>query len=334
MPRMTGVELLTEVAKRWPDTVRMVLTAYTDVEPIVAAINHGSVYRFLLKPWDPNELRQAVEDALNLKAARDALMLVVASLQERHEQLSAALDDLQRTQDQLMAAERLSTLGRLTSGITHDIKNQLSAMMYLVDTVQVQTDDPDVIGAAQTAFRTLQSLSDLLKDVHTFARSKSLELVPLKVTTELFLEETINLFRLEDVGRDRYLHIDVAPEASCLEIDGAQLRQALLALLRNAAEASAPDTNIDIRVSVGPAGEPVLEVRDRGCGMTRHVLEEASKPFFSAFQNDGLGLGLGIANLIAEAHGGSISLNSTPGAGTRASLLLGRACLSQQEVAA
>ena len=57
MPEMTGVELLSSVASTHPDLYRMVLTAYSDVDPIVAAINQGKVDQFILKPWDPNPMR-------------------------------------------------------------------------------------------------------------------------------------------------------------------------------------------------------------------------------------------------------------------------------------
>lgn len=63
MPRVTGVELLTRVRAQYPRAVRMLFTGYADVDSVIAAINHGHVYRFLKKPWDPAELEAAVDDA-------------------------------------------------------------------------------------------------------------------------------------------------------------------------------------------------------------------------------------------------------------------------------
>lgn len=63
MPGMTGVEMLTEAAARYPNTVRMVLSGYADLSAILSAINTGHVYKFLLKPWDNEALRADVREA-------------------------------------------------------------------------------------------------------------------------------------------------------------------------------------------------------------------------------------------------------------------------------
>ena len=71
MPGMTGFEVLQNVCEQFPDSVRMVITAYSDVDYLVNAINRGQVYRYLFKPWNELELRtsvkQAVEDFLKTK---------------------------------------------------------------------------------------------------------------------------------------------------------------------------------------------------------------------------------------------------------------------------
>ncbi|MHB1847116.1 MAG: response regulator [Deltaproteobacteria bacterium] len=60
MPRMTGLELMHEVRQRYPDTMRMILTGYADLEMAISAINDGEIYRFLTKPWDPVDLQVTV----------------------------------------------------------------------------------------------------------------------------------------------------------------------------------------------------------------------------------------------------------------------------------
>ncbi|HEY4554988.1 MAG TPA: EAL domain-containing protein [Lysobacter sp.] len=75
MPDMSGTEFLTRVRDLYPDTVRMVLSGYTDLATITEAINHGAIYRFLTKPWDDDELREHIRDAFRAferRAAGDA----------------------------------------------------------------------------------------------------------------------------------------------------------------------------------------------------------------------------------------------------------------------
>lgn len=322
MPGMTGVELLAVVAERWPETVRIVLTGFSDVEPIVSAVNRGSVYRFLLKPWNPVEMQTVVKDAMRLKGTRFGLRRVVEALVERRTSLLKTLDETKRVQDQLLAAERLSTLGRLTSGITHDIRNQLSVMLSLVDIVREKTQDPVALGAAQDALATVQSLYYLLKDVNAFAKSQPIDVQPRIVPIRAFIDDTLNLLRLDPAWREPRVTIDVAPEAAEVRVDGHRLRQALFALLRNAMQAAPDVARVEIRVR-REGGLTCVEVQDHGCGMEPDVLAQAATPFFSAFDPPGVGLGLGIVTLVATAHEGRVEIDSVAQRGTTVRLWLG-----------
>src|SRR2546427_9260698 len=64
MPEMTGVELLHHVRETQPDTVRLLFTGYADVRAVIDAINQGSVYRYITKPWDATELQAVIRDAV------------------------------------------------------------------------------------------------------------------------------------------------------------------------------------------------------------------------------------------------------------------------------
>ncbi|TMA69688.1 MAG: response regulator [Deltaproteobacteria bacterium] len=63
MPKVSGVELLTNVRARYPHAVRILFTGYADVEAVIAAINQGRIFRFLSKPWQPEEIEGAVREA-------------------------------------------------------------------------------------------------------------------------------------------------------------------------------------------------------------------------------------------------------------------------------
>src|SRR5207249_3043226 len=77
MPELTGVELLTRVMGEWPDAVRMVFTGYADIKAVIDAINQGHIFRYVTKPWDPDELlsvlRQACEEYLRIAAQQRLL---------------------------------------------------------------------------------------------------------------------------------------------------------------------------------------------------------------------------------------------------------------------
>ncbi|MBT9556963.1 MAG: hybrid sensor histidine kinase/response regulator [Myxococcales bacterium] len=324
MPHMTGVELLSRIAQDSPETIRIILTAYTDVEPIVAAVNQGAVYRFLLKPWEPSALRAAVRDGLALRAARQLKRDALARLAVQRAEYRATLVEQERAQNLLIAADRFATLGKVTSGITHDINNQLSAMLFLTDALRSDEHSPRLRQAAEQATETLESLFLMLQDVNSFARMEGLEIARTTVDTQSFLRETLSLFHLEPGGTGVIVDCSqTEPYPETLHADGSRLRQAVLALLRNAATA--------IRGRGGRIWLSVVEngvgccvtVQDDGLGMDEATRTRCIEPFFSAFNPPGPGLGLGIVALVAEAHGGRLEIESTPlGAGTTVRLHL------------
>lgn len=96
MPGMNGVEFLSEVRKRWPGTVRIVLSGYADTGAIVSAINEGQIYRFVAKPWNDDEIRVTVANALeryNLGRKNDEL---AEELRRKNDELTTLNRDLER----------------------------------------------------------------------------------------------------------------------------------------------------------------------------------------------------------------------------------------------
>ncbi|VAX09808.1 Response regulator [hydrothermal vent metagenome] len=88
MPEMDGAEFLAKAAGQWPDTVRVLLTGYADLSSTVAAVNKGSIYRYVSKPWDDLELITLVQQALKLKRLEDEKIRLEALTQKQNEQLT------------------------------------------------------------------------------------------------------------------------------------------------------------------------------------------------------------------------------------------------------
>ena len=103
MPQITGVELLTKVKAKNPNSVRMLFTGYADIESVIAAINQGHVYQFLRKPWQPEDLQNAVRQA---SLEYDRLM----DQAEQSERLRAEIANLERRVN-LLEQEVLRLLG-------------------------------------------------------------------------------------------------------------------------------------------------------------------------------------------------------------------------------
>ena len=96
MPNMTGVEFLRQVKGLYPDTVRMVLSGYTELQSITDAINEGAIYKFLTKPWDDDQLRALISEAFQHKALADENRRLATELALANQRLQHLLDDQQK----------------------------------------------------------------------------------------------------------------------------------------------------------------------------------------------------------------------------------------------
>lgn len=96
MPEMSGVEFLTRVKERYPQTVRIALSGYTDLNSVTAAINNGAIYKFLTKPWDDELLRRNVREAFEHFHLRRENERLTVALQHANEELQALNRDLEQ----------------------------------------------------------------------------------------------------------------------------------------------------------------------------------------------------------------------------------------------
>lgn len=324
MPGMEGVELLERIKKRAPDTIRILLTAFNDVEPMMDALNQGAVYRFILKPFDATEMRAIVRDALTLKTNIAAHRLLFDALVERRNELAEALDSLQRAQGQLVEAERTATLGRLIAGILHDLNNHASAFSMMLYDIR-RSGRSSIQAAAERAWKGFSAHLELLQLIHSYARARSVEVERVSVSAEDFVATTLDLFNMSERGQRSRVLVQIRPGTEKLWIDETQARQALLALLDNAAIAAAEKTPILLELETADGEDLCIQVLDEGFGMDDRERQKADSPFYSGFDPPGLGVGLEIVRLVARCHGGHFELHSTPGEGTRAMLLLPKA---------
>ena len=91
MPEMTGIELLEKISPEFPDSIRMILTGFSDIEVIIEAINSGRVFRYITKPWDENELRMTIENARQLFDLQASNRSLVNQLKQKVEEQDQTL---------------------------------------------------------------------------------------------------------------------------------------------------------------------------------------------------------------------------------------------------
>ncbi len=161
MPKMTGVELLEQVRVRFPDIIRMVLTGYSDVQAIIDAINKGKIYHYITKPWDVDELKIIMENALE-----------TYMLKKKNKKLEEEKTSLQLQNERMEKENILSQFSILKNQINpHFLFNSMNILAALIPS------DPDKAVAFTTRFAKLYRKVLELRDQLIIPLSQELEFV-------------------------------------------------------------------------------------------------------------------------------------------------------------
>ncbi len=223
-----------------------------------------------------------------------------------------------RANEQLLASERLATIGKMAAHVTHEIRNPLSSIALNLELLEEEL--PASADEANNLLRAIKAeverLSGLSEQYLSVARQRPQEKRPEKLGD--IVEEACEFVRRELMlaGIKLELAIDRDVDELTLPVDEAQIRQALLNLLRNAREAMPQGGSVVVKLLKAEGGGLDLVVDDEGVGMPATTRERLFEPFFTTKQH-GTGLGLAITRQIAEAHGGGISVEPREPKGTR-----------------
>lgn len=302
MPEMTGVELLEKAKNVRPASVRILITGYTEIDSVIAAINRGNIYRYIAKPWDPEELK------ITLRQANESYQLR-RDLELRNEELQRALADLERLEN---------AKARFLSLVSHELNTPLTVLTAFVQLLSDTKNLPAEIQKAVTSLvRASDRFSEIVTEVLTYVRLESGAKL-LYADVDL-VAATTEALKAADAGvQKKKLTVDRAKLAPLtVRADGEKVRVAVRKLVEDAV-ARAPDKST---ISVGNDGKNLWVWRGgapvEAGALT--ALEFAGNPLH---HGKSLGLGLAIARLVAEAHGGALDLQSDAKDGTRLTLRL------------
>jgi two-component system NtrC family sensor kinase len=227
-----------------------------------------------------------------------------------------------RANEELLATERLATIGKMAAHVTHEIRNPLSSIALNVelledDLAEASEESRELLRAIR---REVERLTALSGQYLSFARrgAQRLEVEDLREV----VSEAAEFMRRELESEGVTLEVHSAQQAISASVDEAQIKQALYNLMRNAREAMPSGGRVIVSVSAGAGGGSDIVVEDEGVGLDEATRARLFEPFFTTKSN-GTGLGLAITRQIIEAHGGSIAFQPREPRGTRIWIHLG-----------
>lgn len=326
MPGMTGVEFLREVKLRRPDATRLLFTGYSELQIVVDAINEGNVFRYIAKPWDPDDLALTVRQAFE----RNTLLV------ERRRLIA----DLQTSNARLIESDRLKSA--FIEVASHELNTPVAVILGLAELWSMQqansadSAERGRIGRIRrAALRLARTVERMFHLLHSDRLNDALSVEPTEL--EPLVRGTVEEVRPFLEGRRLSILVEVAPELGAAEVDPAKVGDILTNLVVNAVKFT-PDGGT-IRVCADAVGPDAIRfaVSDTGIGIPADALPHLFEPFFTGydtrrhssgefeFGKRGIGLGLSLVKRFVDMHGGRVDVTSREGEGSTFAITMPRA---------
>jgi len=255
-----------------------------------------------------------------LDEANEEITAWTHTLEDRVQHKTA---ELKRAHEQMIQAEKLTSLGKLAAVVAHEINNPLSGILTYAKLLRKWIDRGDDLQRHVVDMRDSLMLiesesrrcGDIVRSLLTFARVQPLNISDVDIN-RVALQCTKLVEHKLDLGNIA-LHLELGEHLPPIRGDAGQLEQLLLALVMNAIEAMPREGNLHI-VTTSPDGESiVIRVEDNGVGIPQELLPRLFEPFTTTKEEGkGVGLGLAISRAIVDRHGGRIEVTSQAGRGT------------------
>jgi two-component system, probable response regulator PhcQ len=298
MPSMTGVELLEKVRQQRPKMIRMLATAYSDLDAAIAAVNTGAIYKYISKPWDIQELEITLMRAMEffiIQGERDALL---------REKISAL--------HQLMMTDRLISLGLLASGLSHHLRNALVAVRVFLDLAQQKNIDmerannPDywlaLYRTAQLQMRKITGVLDSLGSIPMTPPAKFDDYLKL---SEL-ASEIVNSKETHQGWEDRAVQVQASASERPVYVDKKMFCRLFDLLFENLGAVTAKESVFHVVVTEdSQSGDVKLDFWADGLRLPKESLRHVFDPFYVQDTNPkDAGINLLICYFIVYHHGG------------------------------
>ncbi len=266
--------------------------------------------------------------AQELQRANAELVEWAQTLERRVDEKTA---ELRQAQEQMVRVERMASLGKLAAVVAHEINNPLASVVtYSKVLLRRYAGRASESDEGRESFGILEAIAsesarcgEIVSNMLLFARRTGSRMEPTNVNT--VIERSLFLIRhkmdLAQVSAD----LDLSSRVPNVMCDPAQVEQALLALCINAVEAMPSGGTLTVRTAPTGDGGVQVSVEDTGVGMDDEVRAHIFEPFFTTKgegEGKGLGLGLAVVYGIVQRHNGSIEVASSPGQGTRFTVVL------------
>lgn len=318
MPGEKGVWLLEKARQLRPRTIRILATAYSDMDAAIAAVNTGAIYKYVTKPWDPPQLENTLKRGLEffmVQNERDTLL---------REKMSVLHN--------MMIADRIVSLGLLAAGLSHHIRNSLVAVKTFLDLAPAKMEEEkmDINGLRNPDFwkeyyqnvqAQITKINNMLKDLWAASEKPVFEFADPVQLREVVAETTEHL---KDALAAKQIAVqnDVPETLPVMNVDKPKFYRLFELLLKDEIASLPNGSRVAISAFASGNGSPdkqfvEVKVADNGPGLPSEALRLVFDPF--VLRSDSpveYGIHLMACYFIVHHHGGKIDAKSAEGQGT------------------
>jgi len=324
MPGLKGDELLEQIHDRSPQTLNIMISGQADLEAVSQALRSARLYRYISKPWTPEDINLTIAEAVQRYLHDRKLESQTLQLHTINQTLEEQIQD--RTQELQQKMHELEQLNRLKDeflhAVSHDLRTPVTASILVFRRFQNQESDPIVLPRSMVE-RMVESnerqlkLLDSLLSIQLNDHGLTLNFEPIQ------LAQLVNQIRLDlepilaesQVTLKNAISSDLPP----VKVDVFQLRRVFENLITNAIKHNPPGISLEISTSID--GQMInCVVEDNGLGIPKEQCElmfERYQQGSRARRSLGVGLGLYLCRQIIQAHGGKIGVISAVNQGAK-----------------
>ena len=280
MPGLNGVELLQHVLQLSPNTMRILLTGYTDIESIIDAVNDGQIYRYLNKPWDPVDLMGTVDRA--------------AERYDMQKELGEKRRDLEKALSELQTLDRAKSQFMIL--VNHELKTPLTAILSFIQLLRETKLDEEQDLFTARVLKSAEKLKSIVDDVLIVVAS---EAQTLKPRIQPFEDNTLSFYLPADAqnsAADKKVKITSQWTNKKIVADRSMLEQIFNRLLHNAIKFAKNESLIEVRAVVVQPHRVRFSVYNQGPSISPSMINKIMNPFLldEDVMNHSVGMGLGL----------------------------------------
>ncbi len=295
MPDKTGVQFFEDIRTDYPHPIRILLTAYADIESVIDAINRSNIFRYVKKPWVEVDIRSAIEES-------NRFYITNSMLSKKNEELQQAYNELDK----------------FAYSVTHDIRRPLMSILGAVDVAQHIEDIGELREMLGMMEESVMNLDVYIQNIHDYYKLRRGELNIEDINFNQIVTEQNDIFKLT-AKMNKVNFIFEVSQDECFRSDRMALKLILNNLLSNAFKyqnKSNPDKLVDLKIKAA-TGKAIITIKDNGIGINEKHFSEIFNMFFRATSQE-VGSGFGLYNVkeAVKKLNGEVKVSSVPDEGS------------------